>query len=563
MPEKDKQGVHLNVLLNIGGLIKARFLACQYELENRFVRTLTLLVVEGSKSSELNSRKRSPMQGTLQVDQLVLVEFVLPPTNAELTDLLERAAKSDCAALVLHSKTVITFPSSFIQQAETLGLPVFDLPSDVSLYEIISPLVDELLRREHALFNQITSVQERMVSQILAGQGGQGIVDLLFTFIDVPVLLIDNVGTILGSAGNWHRIPNADILSTSDQLISALESLADRDRQRYSPEGTFDLLAFGQNGLFARPVIAGKEVVGWLILISKPKATNIINRIALDQAALAAAIEIDRQEAVRQVEGRMQSNLLENLFIPNKVTGSLEEHAQRLGWDLRQKRSVILVSWDEEEINTQLLRKVEAVVTRYILAWRPESLVLMRDREILILPHLPEASDASAATEILQDLAQGMFKEWSLHLKKISIVVAIGGVQPSLKGIVTSYNEARRALALRRRLGLRSPIVTFEDVRIFSLLENHLDDEAAGALFQRTVGPLVEYDTKHKTELVRTAEIYFDCNCHLQQAADQLFIHPSSLKYRLQRIRDILGSDPFYGKDHLDYYLATKIARLL
>jgi DNA-binding PucR family transcriptional regulator len=116
---------------------------------------------------------------------------------------------------------------------------------------------------------------------------------------------------------------------------------------------------------------------------------------------------------------------------------------------------------------------------------------------------------------------------------------------------------------MRQRLGLHYPVVTFQDVRIFSLLERHVEDDEAVALFQRTIGPLVEYDAKHNTEFVRTAEVYFDCNYRLQQTADQLLIHPSSLKYRLQRIREILGSDPFYNKDHLDYYLATKLARLL
>lgn len=562
MPEKDQQGVQLAALLEIGGLSKARVLACQHELEHRIVRTLTLLG-GSSKSGEPHSRKRLPVQGALQAGQLVLVEFAVPPTNEEFTYLLERAAESDCAALVMHSDTGISFPSSCIQQAETLGLPVLDLPSDVSLTELIAPLVDELLRREHTLLNQTTSVQERMVSQILTGQGSQGIVDLLFTFIGQPVLLVDNVGTILGRAGTWHRVPNSEILSNPDQLVSTLASLVDRARQWYSPEGTFELLAFGQEGLFARPVIAGKDVLGWFILNSEPEAMNIGTRLALEQAAIAAALEIDRQAAIRQVGWRMQANLLEDLFIHDRATGTLEERAQHLGWDLRHKRSVMLVGWDEQEITTQLRRQLEAVVTRFIRAWRPESLVLQRESEILILPHLPEASDAKAATKTLQDLAQGLLKDWPVHLKKISIVVAIGGIQPSLKEIVTSYHEAQRALAMRRRLGLRSPVVTFQDVRIFSLLERHLDDEAAATLFQRTLGPLAEYDAKHQTELVRTAEVYFDCNYRLQKAADQLLIHPSSLKYRLQRIRDILGSDPFYNKDHLDYYLATKIARLL
>jgi purine catabolism regulator len=468
-----------------------------------------------------------------------------------------------CAALVLHSETGISFSSSWIQRAEALGLPVLDLPSDVSPSELIAPLVDELLRREHALLNQTTSVQERMVNQILAGHGGQGIVDLLYTFMGQPVLLVDSGGTILGQAGNWHRSPAADILANPEQLSSTLASLVDNAEQWYHPEGALEPLDFGQERLFTRPVIAGKDILGWFLLNFEPETMDISARLALDQAAIAAALEIGQQLAIRQVEWRLQANLLDDLFMQDRATGTLEERAQRLGWDLRHKRSVMLVGWDEQGVATQLRRQLEAFVTRYVRAWRPESLVLQRESDILIMPHLPEASDAKVAMEILLGLAQGMLKDWPIHLKNVSIVVAIGGVQPSFKEIITSYREAQRALAMRRRLDLRYPVVTYQDVRIFSLLERHLDDEEVIVLFRRTMGPLAEYDAKHQTDLVHTAEVYFDCNYRLQQAADQLLIHPSSLKYRLQRIRDILGNDPFNDKDHLDYYLATKIARLL
>lgn len=560
MTEKDQQGVPLSSLLEIGGLIKARILVCQQELEHRIVRTITL-IPGGLNTYEQLDGSDSYRQCNLQADQLVLVDFSGPPSSVDLAILLERAAHAGCAALVLHSKAEIFFPSEWNQQAETLGLPVLHLPADISPAELISPLLDELIRREHALLNRITSIQERMVSQILAGKGGQGIVDLLFTFMGQPILLVDNTWTILGQAGTWHRTPGVEVLK--DLLNSTLTWLSEDTGQLYSPDGVIELSGFGQEHLFVRPVTVGKEILGWFILHSRPDAMGISTRLALDQAAIAAALEISRQAAIRQVELRLQTDLLEDLLSHGKATGPLEERAQRLGWDLRHKRSVMLVSWDEKEITTHLRRQLVAFVTRFIHSWRPESLILQRENEILVLPHLPEASDPKAAIELLQGLAQDLLKDWPVYLKNISIVIAIGGVQPSLKEIIGSYHEAQRALVMRRRLGLRYPIITFQDIRIFSLLERYLDDEETMALYRRTIGRLVEYDNKHQTELVRTAEVYFDCNFRLQQAADQLLIHPSSLKYRLQRIRDILGNDPFFEKDHLDYYLATKIARLL
>jgi purine catabolism regulator len=560
--EKDLQGVPLVTLLELGGLNRARVLVCQDELTHRIARTFTLLNVSSTFDCAKNAISL-PVGDILLADQLVLIDFCLSPTDEMLTHLLDRAADAGCTALVLHSNPGTSFPSAWIQKAEALGLPVLELPSDVLPAELIAPLLDEFLRREHALLDQTTSVQERMVGRILAGQGGQGIVDLLFTFLGQPILLVESSGVILGQAGAWHRLPIWDTLSNPDQLCAILAPLVDRTGEWYDPEGELKPLALDQAHLFVKPVLDGKEVLGWFILNFEPEVMDISARLALDQAAVAAALEISRQAAISQVEWRLQANFLNDLVTYGTASSTLEERASRFGWDLGNKRAIMLVCWERQEITAQRRRWLATAVTHIIRDRRPESLVFERESEILILPQLPDACDPRTAQDVMQSLARELLNNWPSHLKDISVVIAMGGGQSSFREIATSYQEARRALAMRRRLGLRYPLVTFQDVRIFSLLERHMEDDEAVALFQRTIGPLVEYDAKHNTEFVRTAEVYFDCNYRLQQAADQLLIHPSSLKYRLQRIREILGSDPFYDKDHLAYYLATKIARLL
>jgi purine catabolism regulator len=562
MQEKSLQGFPLIALLEISGLNKARVLVCQHELSHRIARTFTLLA---ARSTFISSKSETvlPIRNILLADQLVLFDFDTTPTDEMLTRLLERAADAGCAALVLHSDTSISFPSSWIQKAETLGLPILELPSDILPAELIAPLLDEFLRRERALLDQTTSVQERMAGRILEGKGGQGIVDLLFTIIGEPILLAESNGVILGQAGAWYKLSSWSILSNPDQLMAVLAPLVDNTGQWYDPEGELKPLILGQTHLFVKPVVCGKDVLGWFILNFEPVALDRSAHLALDQAAVAASLEISRQAAIRQVEWRLQAKFLDDLISSNRTTSSLEEQASRFGWDLRNKRAVMLLCWEKQQITPQQRRRLAIAVTHMIRNYQPESLVFERESEILILPQLPDACDPHSAQEIMQTLAQGLLNNWPSHLKNISVNIAIGGIISSLKEIVTSYHEARRALTMQQHLGLRYPVVTFHDVRIFSFLERHLEDDEAVVLIQRTIGPLIEYDAKHNTEFVRTAEVYFDCNYRLQQTADQLLIHPSSLKYRLQRIREILASDPFYNKDHLDYYLATKLARLL
>jgi DNA-binding PucR family transcriptional regulator len=49
----------------------------------------------------------------------------------------------------------------------------------------------------------------------------------------------------------------------------------------------------------------------------------------------------------------------------------------------------------------------------------------------------------------------------------------------------------------------------------------------------------------------------------LQATAARLHLHPNAVKYRLARIKDILGLDPYDSEHHLTYHIATKLVRLL
>lgn len=61
--------------------------------------------------------------------------------------------------------------------------------------------------------------------------------------------------------------------------------------------------------------------------------------------------------------------------------------------------------------------------------------------------------------------------------------------------------------------------------------------------FRGLVVPLLDYDHKRGSDLIRTLSVYFDTGTNASETADRLFLHRNSLLYRLERIQELTGLD--------------------
>src|SRR5207247_11433367 len=58
-----------------------------------------------------------------------------------------------------------------------------------------------------------------------------------------------------------------------------------------------------------------------------------------------------------------------------------------------------------------------------------------------------------------------------------------------------------------------------------------------------TGAPLVGYDDQYETELVRTLETFLDEDANVARTAERLFTHRHTIRYRLERVRELTGLD--------------------
>jgi DNA-binding PucR family transcriptional regulator len=89
------------------------------------------------------------------------------------------------------------------------------------------------------------------------------------------------------------------------------------------------------------------------------------------------------------------------------------------------------------------------------------------------------------------------------------------------------------------------PVLAFDDTGAYRLLLPAMSEDPAELqrFYSETVEPLVSYDDQYETDLVQTVEAFLDADGNVAGTAQRLFTHRHTVRYRLERVRDLSGLD--------------------
>ena len=85
----------------------------------------------------------------------------------------------------------------------------------------------------------------------------------------------------------------------------------------------------------------------------------------------------------------------------------------------------------------------------------------------------------------------------------------------------------------------------FEETGAYRLLLPAMseDPRELQRFHEETVAPLAAYDEQYETELVKTLETFLDADGNVAGTAEKLFTHRHTVRYRLDRVRELSGLD--------------------
>ena len=102
----------------------------------------------------------------------------------------------------------------------------------------------------------------------------------------------------------------------------------------------------------------------------------------------------------------------------------------------------------------------------------------------------------------------------------------------------------------------------YNDVGIYKLIIPYADTEIYREYMSEIIEPIKNYDKKHGTELLSTAKIFVENEGHIVETARALHQHNNTIRYRIARIKEILGMENFEGQFYEHLSLAFRINKL-
>ena len=474
------------------------------------------------------------------------------------TDLISDLVKHGVAGLVVSTQcNPPNIPSSLIQQASELNLPIITLPDNQArCFEIARAVSERILRERHALMQKSFQIHNTLTQVVLMDDDLEALASALAALVRCPVIIEDpsfrllahapwdGVDLVEGEDTRHSRTPRALFIELGRRgILTELRRSRQPIRIPPLPEQglTFERMV--------APIVAGQEFYGYIWIVIRNRTPDELDMIATQHAATVAALILLKEKAVYEVEQRLKRALLDELLTGDAdLQRTLMVKARHFGHDLTQSQQILLLCQRDYSSLTSLHRWLEGQLEQ----WHVPGLTVKRAQHlVLVLPNdRTEEGEALAA----RLRAQGQEAGYDL-------LIGVGRAYEGWDQLSESYQEAKEALEVGPSL-MGQAVVSFDTLGVLHWLRHLPPGAREKSRFSQAIQAVAEHDAQRQGNLLETLETYLDTGRNGQETARRLFLHRNTLRQRLDKIETLCNldfSDPLVA---LNLHVAIKEHKL-
>jgi Sugar diacid utilization regulator len=492
--------------------------------------------------------------------------------------LIARIADSEGAGLVVRPYPYMRkLPPEMVSEADRLNVPLFTVAQDVQMVDLMAPLLERIINAEHWRLKRSMEIHRRFTELVLDGKGVKEICATLAELLESAVVIEDASFHLLahaGGAGDPHRKETIQRQGTPQRILFDPQ-IQRMLREVESSRGPVKVPAFPHVGMsrerLIAPILAAKQVLGYISVLDHPPHNEELAFMAIEQAALVLALAVAKERELAEVEGRVRGEFLEDLLHGTYgEEAAAQRRARHLGYPLHGNHIVMLVDIDDfrgfigsrqvsEDAIQALKREFLRRVTGVVRASYGRALVQGRSDSVAsLLPVGTESGDYQARGHALGLQIRENIAEWK---PGFTVSVGFSGPAEAPQGLAAAQREVIAVMDSLARFKRWGQMVAVPELGLTGLLAA-VTDERLVDYTRRHLGPLVDHDAARKGSLVATLRAYLETG-EQQEAAKRLRVHPNTLRYRLDRIREISGVDLEDPETRLNMAVALRVQALL
>ena len=502
--------------------------------------------------------------------------YSLKDNPLSLETLIGDLARVNAAGLGIKLRRFIDeVPSSIISLRSELGLPIIVIPFEAAWVDIINAIHEQIMHRQTQLILQGERIYRKFSLSLLEKGGFPEICQVLYDLIESPVVILDYQNNRY--AVGWDDESKV----IKDKLADLMNTWDWRYRDDYSAEMENSTISWikldgTSHEVCVCPIIVENEVNGYIVAVERESVQrDLYYEIAIEQAAIMCALRTMITFNTKEVHRRFKSRFTQDLLAWNfRDVASARKQAAYVDWVLRDAYSVLAISIDDLSLHyiengvdegyvQDALERLYNTIAQLDRAQNLGLIIHEQSDNFLILKPQDSHDSEERVKEQTMEFALMLQEKIHASLGDLTVSIGISRFNRDIKKLAEGQKQATSALKYGRMLTKGSAIWHYDDLGVYRILCEFDKETELKNYYEDTIARLDAYDKEHKAELVKTLIAYFDNDCSLQKAADQLFVHYNTMRYRIERINEVTGLDVLNSNDRLNLQIGLKIGQLL
>lgn len=467
--------------------------------------------------------------------------FVLTTLSAycesveKCNDLVRGLCEVNVAAIGIKlGRFIDRIDPSTVEIAERYHVALIALPPSVYFRDIISEVFSAIAGRQKELLNQINTMNEMLLDSIVHNCTIQSLLDLLCERIDCYCSCVSSPE---------EKIAESSSLRTDIDAQKICSAVAE-----FFANPAYHESGYHCDGIDILPCIVQKRLLAALCIVSHQDPELIQ---PLSQSVVSGVcIKLLERDLKDQAERGVIASLLDDILFSNRTdTNVALERLSSLNFVPRRNFQILILTspFIYQDLNwPHIVGNIQSAFSAHF----PSVLAFKRGAECVVF--------LSYNSDIPSDKMRKTLGRCLSSLERLeanNFYIGCSTPAQDLSMMSECYRQAKKSLAFGRAVGKEDQIYLYIDYFEMGLIAHGLSSSEADLFRERIIDPILGYDVQTNSGLWRTLEVSFTGKT-LDQIAQELHIHISTLRYRLQKIENITSYSFFNQNDRIKLYMA-------
>ena len=243
----------------------------------------------------------------------------------------------------------------------------------------------------------------------------------------------------------------------------------------------------------------------------------------------------------------------------------LATDAGTFNWDLQRPYYTAIFAFREEQPTTTNLLELQTkkrtafnLMKQIIIRLIPKAITVVYDHQLVVF--VPESAflEADFWATFFKRVKHVSQREGFTH----DFVLGIGGLANRPKDYREAYQKAEKTLNVLLKDKVGSDYSLYDELGSYTVLNTFKDDPTTAFFVRKYLKKLYQESQNNQVNLFKTLAVYLDNNGNVTKTAKDLYLHRSTLVYRLNKIQEILELNIDDTNERFNLQLAYKMSDL-